>query len=105
MVAGYGIYRKHLERNHHVEAGLTKTQTQILRYITNNPSQLFYFSDVRNKDELARMIDVKYLSFSFAEKLGFINYCQSALNPVAKCVFTTTLTCTEHKIYKKKKFT
>jgi len=49
---GYGTYRKHLERVHPCEAGLIKTQTQISRYPTNT-SQLFHFSDVKNRDELA----------------------------------------------------
>ena len=77
---GYGTYRKHLERAHSCEAGITKTQTQISRYATNT-FQLFHFSDVKNRNELARMVAVEHLSFSFGKKLGFINYCKNALNP------------------------
>ena len=51
--SSYGIYRKHLERVPPYQAVLIKTQTQISRYDTNNPPQLFYFSDVKNRDKLA----------------------------------------------------
>ena len=45
---------------------------QILRYVSPN-NQLFHYSNANNKDELARMVVVKYLSFNFGEKVGFIN--------------------------------
>ena len=62
-------------------------------------SQLFHFSDVKNRDDLARMVVVEHLSFSFGEKLGFINYCKNVLNPQATRVPRTTFTCTVHKLY------
>jgi len=40
---------------HPCEAGLTKKQSQISRYATTTP-QLFYFSDVKNRDELTRIV-------------------------------------------------
>ena len=56
---GYRTFRKHLERVHPCKAYLTKTQYQILRYATTIP-QLFYFSDVKNKDELAQMVTLVF---------------------------------------------
>jgi len=49
------------------------------------------------------MAVVEHLSFSFGEKLGFINYCKTALNPQGTRVPRTTLTRTLHKLYKKEK--
>ena len=50
---GYGTTRKHLETAHSCKAGLIKTQIQTSRYAANNPLQLFHFSDIKNRDELA----------------------------------------------------
>ena len=61
-----------MEKAHPYEAGLTKTQSQISKYAINNPPQVFHYSDVRNRDELARMVVVEHLSFSFSKTLGFI---------------------------------
>ena len=49
------------------------------------------------------MVDVEHLHFSFGENVGFINYCQKILNPVACRVPRTTLTCTLYDIYKREK--
>ena len=48
---GYRAYHRHLEKARPCDAGLTKTQSQISRYATNNP-QIFHYSDIRNRDEL-----------------------------------------------------
>ena len=57
----------------------------------------------KNREELAKMISIEHLSFSFGEKIGFVNYCQNALNLSAKRVLRTTLTHTLHSLYKKGK--
>ena len=49
------------------------------------------------------MTSMKHLSFSFSEKLCFVNYGQRALNPQAKCVDRNTLKCTLFNLYKKEK--
>ena len=49
------------------------------------------------------MVAVEHLSFSFGERVGFINYCRRALNPAACRVPRTTLTSTLKKIYLKEK--
>ena len=51
-----------------------RSQTQIPRYATPN-QQLFRYNDEQNREELARMVAVEHLSFSFGERVGFINYC------------------------------
>jgi len=43
------------------------------------------------------------LSFSFGEKLSFINYCKNALYPQTTRVPRITLTCALYKLYKKDK--
>ena len=67
------------------------SQAQIFRYATPN-QQLFKYSDERNIEELARIVAVEHLPFSFGEKVGFINYCQRVLNPAACRVPRTTFT-------------
>ena len=47
------------------------------------------------------MVVVEHLPFSFGEKVGFINYCQWALNHDACCVPRTILTETLKNIYEK----
>ena len=49
------------------------------------------------------MVAVEHLPFIFDEKIGFINYCQQALNLVACRVSRTTLTETLQHIYEKEK--
>ena len=49
------------------------------------------------------MVATEYLPFGFGEKVGFVNYCQTALNPAMQRVPRTTLTRTLNAIYKKKK--
>ena len=71
-------------------------------YATPN-QQLFRYTDKQNREELARMVAVEHLSFSFGEKVGFINYCRQALNPAACHVPRTTFTATLEKIYVKEK--
>lgn len=101
---GYGTYRKHIEKQHPTEAEAAKapSQTQISRYATSS-NQLFHYTDANNREELARMVAVEHLSFSFGEKIGFIGYCHKALNPAACRVPRTTLTRALFKIYKKEK--
>ena len=49
------------------------------------------------------MIATEHLPFGFGEKVGFINYCQNALNPAMQRVPRSTLTCTLNGIYKREK--
>ena len=49
------------------------------------------------------MVTVKYLLFSFGENVGFINYCQWALNHVTCRVSRARLIETLEKIYDKEK--
>ena len=79
-----------------------KVQTQIVRYTSPN-TQLFRYFDTNNREELARMIAVEHLHFSFDEKVDFVNYCQRALNPSTYRVLRTTLTRTLFDLYKKRK--
>ena len=101
---GYGTYRRHINNIHPTEAAKSKAkgQAQISRYASAN-NQLFRYSDANNREELARMIAVEHLPFNFGEKVGFVNYCQKALNPSACRVPRTTLTRTLFSLYKKSK--
>ena len=80
----YGTYRRHINNTHPTETAKSKAngQTQISRYAFAN-DQLFRYSDANNIEELARMVAVEHLTFNFGEKVGFVNYCQKALNPSA----------------------
>ena len=49
------------------------------------------------------MISMEHLSFNFGEKVGFVNYCQNALNPCAKRIPRNTLKRTLYKLYSKEK--
>ena len=49
-----------------------KCQTQIARYASLN-TQLFCYSDTKNREELAHMVAIKHLSFNFCEKIDFVN--------------------------------
>ena len=49
------------------------------------------------------MVDFEHLPFSFGENVGFINYCQQALNPTAYRIPKTTLTRAISNIYYKEK--
>ncbi|KAK3193278.1 hypothetical protein Dsin_024588 [Dipteronia sinensis] len=99
---GYGSYRKHITNSHPDAHAKSSSQSQIPRYATPN-QQLFKYSDVKNREELARMVAVEHLPFSFGEKVGFNNYCQRALNPAACRVPRTTLTEALENIYEKEK--
>ena len=50
------------------------------------------------------MVVVDHLSFSFGEKVDFINYCRRALNPATCRVLRTTLTRSLNDIYKRDKW-
>ena len=89
---------KHITNKHASEAGIDRTQQQITGYASSSP--LFHYTDTNNREELAKFISVEHLSFSIGEKVGFVDYCQNALNPAAKRVPRTTLTRTVHKLYK-----
>ena len=79
-------------------------QTQITGYTTSSlSSQLFKYSGEQNKLELARMISMEYLSFSFGEKDGFVNYCQKILNHSTKRVTRNTLKHYVYNLYKQEK--
>ncbi|KAK3199172.1 hypothetical protein Dsin_022587 [Dipteronia sinensis] len=99
---GYGSYRKHITNSHPDAQAKSSSQSQIPRYATHN-QQLFKYSDAKNREELARMVAVEHLPFSFGEKVGFNNYCQRALNPAACRVPRTTLTEALENIYEKEK--
>ena len=49
------------------------------------------------------MVAVEHLPFGFGEKVGFVNYCQNALNPAMQRVPRSTLTRTLNTIYKREK--
>ena len=74
---GYSTYQRHVNNAHPTEAMKSKAKgkTQISMYDSHN-NQLFRYSDVNNRDELAHMVTVEHLSFNFGEKVGFINYCK-----------------------------
>ena len=46
---------------------------------------------------------MEHLSFNFGEKIGFVNYCQNALNLCAKRIPRITLKRTLYKLYSKEK--
>ena len=48
------------------------------------------------------MVTVEHLSFSFCEKVGFVNYIQKVLNPSAYRVSRSIFTRTLFNLYKKK---
>ncbi|KAK2637059.1 hypothetical protein Ddye_031851 [Dipteronia dyeriana] len=99
---GYGTYGKHITTSHPAELAKGNAQSQISRFSTPD-TQLFKYSDQANREELARMVAVEHLPFSFGEKVGFIKYCHKALNPAACRVPRTTLTRTMYDIYKNEK--
>ena len=72
---GYDTYWKHILTKHPEAETKSRSQTQLPRYTTPN-QKLFHYTDEQNREELARMVAVEYLSFSFDERVGFINYCQ-----------------------------
>ena len=49
------------------------------------------------------MVATEHLPFGFGEKVGFVNYCQNALNPTMQRVPRATLTRTLNGIYKTEK--
>ena len=69
---GYGTYWKHINTKHPVEAEHERSrgQYQISRYTSPN-HPLFKYSDVNNREQLARMAATEHLPFSFDEKTGF----------------------------------
>ena len=99
---GYVTYWKHIETKHPDAITRTRSQSQIPRYATPN-QQLFRYTDEQNREELARMVAVEHLSFSFDERVGFINYCRRALNPIACHVPRSMLTQTLQNIYLREK--
>ena len=88
---GYGNLEKHMRRKHKKELGIDESQTQLSRFgkssgagSSSQPtSQLFKYSDVTNREELAKFICMEHLSFSFGEKMTFTNYVHKALQPAA----------------------
>ena len=56
--------------NNHREKYDGETQNAVSANLSN-----FYYSDKKNREELAKCVAVDHLSFSFGEKLGFNNYC------------------------------
>ncbi|KAK3229565.1 hypothetical protein Dsin_001446 [Dipteronia sinensis] len=99
---GYGTYWAHIRKNHPSEMVKASNQAQISRYGTPN-NQLFYYTSEKNKEELTVIVAVEHLPFSFGEKVGFVNYCQNALNPAMQRVPRVTLTRALFSIYKKEK--
>ncbi|KAK3218631.1 hypothetical protein Dsin_012601 [Dipteronia sinensis] len=99
---GYGTYWAHIRKNHPSEMVKGSNQAQISRYGTPN-NQLFHYTSEKNKEQLAVMVAVEHLPFSFGEKVGFVNYCQNALNPAMQRVRRVTLTRALFSIYKKEK--
>ena len=46
---------------------------------------------------------MEHLSFSFGKKVGFVNYCQKALNPDTKLVSINVLKRYVYNLYKQEK--
>ena len=101
QAGGYGSFWKHLETKHPTKIGVDRSQQQISGYASN--LSLFKYSEKIQKEELAKMISMEHLSFSFGEKVGFNNYCQKALNPCAKRVPRNTVKRTIISLYNKGK--
>ena len=101
---GYNTYQWHVNNLHPTEIAKSKAkgQTQISRYISPN-TQLLSYSITNNREELARMVFIEHLPFNFGEKVGFLNYCQRALNPSTCLVPRIILIRTLFDLYKKKK--
>ena len=72
---GYSTFRKHITSQHAVKQEISSSQAQISSYATPN-HQLFKYKGTNNREELAEMVAVGHLPFSFGEKVGFINYCR-----------------------------
>ena len=84
---GYENLDKHMRREHKKELGIDESQTQLSStygksYGRSSSSQLFKYSNVTNREELARFVCMEHLSFSFGEKMTFTNYVHKALQPV-----------------------
>ena len=101
---GYGTISRHLHQKHPTEAAKTmaRGQTQISRFSTPQ-NQLFIYDDEKNKECLTRMICQENLPFIFSEKLGFVDYCQEALNPQAHKFSRKTIRREAFKQYAAKK--
>ena len=82
---------------------MANNQAQIARYATSSSNQLFHYTSEKNREQLALMVATEHLPFGVGEKVGFVNYCQTALNPAMQRVPRTTLTRTLNAIYKKDK--
>ena len=95
---------KHLERHHPVELGIDTTQTQMVRYTSSNRGMnavdLFKYSDVKNREEFAKLTCMTHISLSFGEKLHFTNYMHNVLNPVACRMTRNTTKRHIFKLYK-----
>ena len=99
---GYGTLWAHIKKSHPSEYAVANNQTQISRYATPS-NQLFRYTTENNREQLALMVATEHLPFGFGEKVGFINYCQNALNPAMQRVPRSTLTRTLHNIYSREK--
>ena len=85
---GYGNLDKHMKRKHKKELDIDESQTQLSsRYgkssDPNLSSQLFKYYNAINREELAKFICMEHLSFSFGEKMTFINYVHKTFQPAA----------------------
>ncbi|KZV42752.1 hypothetical protein F511_07449 [Dorcoceras hygrometricum] len=97
---GYGTLIRHIEKNHPVEIGISRSQSQIPTFSSQsgNESQLFKFSESDFRDETARFVAVEQLSFSFGDKLSFQNWLSSSANPAIRRIPRNTLKRTIHKL-------
>ena len=65
---GYDTFRKHITSSHPDNQARSSSQAQISRYATSN-QQLFKYNDEKNNiEELARMVIVERLPFSFGKE-------------------------------------
>ncbi|KZV15909.1 hypothetical protein F511_14548 [Dorcoceras hygrometricum] len=97
---GYGTLIRHIEKNHPVEIGISRSQSQIPTFSSQSgkESQLFKFSESDFRDETARFVAVEQLSFSFGDKLSFQNWLSSSANPAIRRIPRNTLKRTIHKL-------
>ena len=84
---GYDTFIHHLQTKHPLKIGLACNQTQITGFASSsNSPQLFHYNEANCRSGLAEMVAIDHLSFSFGEKLGFLQFCKTFVNPSFKLI-------------------